>query len=201
MTNQGESLVRISKVMVPCHHRSANDANSSQSLDVRLDILASSLDRLMLVFAMSEAFYDARAFQRSTAAAPCLAADSDGCGIPSYCQEPQRQRRRPKNLPNLPPCPTASAYSRTCGRRYAEPIILIPTGSAETNQRYSPSKRQRDIHCADGYAIIAELVIGFSLFQESATSEVTLDRPRQMLARVVNGPLEHLTGPRSTSSE
>ena len=57
MTNQDESLVRISKVMVPCQHRAANDANGSQSLDVRLDILASGLDRLMLVFAMSKGFF------------------------------------------------------------------------------------------------------------------------------------------------
>jgi len=31
-------------VMVPCHHRPANDGNSSQSLDVKLDIPASRVD-------------------------------------------------------------------------------------------------------------------------------------------------------------
>ena len=41
--------------------------------------------------------------------------------------------------------------------------------------------------------IIAELEIGFGPFQESFTSHVTLDRPRQVLVRATEGgPLEHL---------
>ena len=45
----------------------------------------------------------------------------------------------------------------------------------------------------DQREIIAELVIGFGPFQESFTSQVTLDRPRQVLVRSIEGPLEHLT--------
>jgi coenzyme Q-binding protein COQ10 len=45
----------------------------------------------------------------------------------------------------------------------------------------------------DEREIIAELVIGFGPFQESFTSQVTLDRPRELLVRAVDGPLEHLT--------
>src|SRR6266404_8741699 len=45
----------------------------------------------------------------------------------------------------------------------------------------------------DQREIIAELVIGFGPFQESFTSHVTLDRPRQVLVRATEGPLEHLT--------
>jgi coenzyme Q-binding protein COQ10 len=45
----------------------------------------------------------------------------------------------------------------------------------------------------DQREIIAELVIGFGPFQESFTSQVTLDRPRQVLVRSFEGPLEHLT--------
>jgi coenzyme Q-binding protein COQ10 len=45
----------------------------------------------------------------------------------------------------------------------------------------------------DGHEIIADLVIGFGPFQESFTSQVTLDRPRQVLVRAIAGPLEHLT--------
>ena len=42
--------------------------------------------------------------------------------------------------------------------------------------------------------IIAELEIGFGPFRESFTSQVTLDRPRQVLVRATEGgPLEHLT--------
>lgn len=46
----------------------------------------------------------------------------------------------------------------------------------------------------DQREIIADLVIGFGPFQESFTSEVTLDRPRQVSVRALEGgPLEHLT--------
>lgn len=48
------------------------------------------------------------------------------------------------------------------------------------------------IHREDQREIIADLVIGFGLFQESFTSQVTLDRPRQVLVRAIEGPLEHL---------
>ena len=42
--------------------------------------------------------------------------------------------------------------------------------------------------------IIADLVIGFGPFQESFASEVSLDRPRHILVRAIEGgPLEHLT--------
>jgi coenzyme Q-binding protein COQ10 len=49
------------------------------------------------------------------------------------------------------------------------------------------------IHRGDEREIIADLVIGFGPFQESFTSQVTLDRPRQVLVRATEGPLEHLT--------
>jgi len=49
------------------------------------------------------------------------------------------------------------------------------------------------IHREDQREIIADLVIGFGPFQEAFTSQVTLDRPRQVLVRAVEGPLEHLT--------
>src|SRR5689334_20476044 len=45
----------------------------------------------------------------------------------------------------------------------------------------------------DQREIIADLVIGFGPFQESFTSHVTLDRPRHVLVRAIEGPLEHLT--------
>lgn len=42
--------------------------------------------------------------------------------------------------------------------------------------------------------IVADLQIGFGPFQESFTSQVTLDRPRQVQVRAIEaGPLEHLT--------
>ena len=45
----------------------------------------------------------------------------------------------------------------------------------------------------DEREIIVDLVIGFGPFQESFTSDVTLVRPRQVLVRATEGPLEHLT--------
>ncbi len=46
----------------------------------------------------------------------------------------------------------------------------------------------------DPKEIVAELEIGFGPFQESFTSRVALDRPRQVLVRATEGgPLEHLT--------
>jgi coenzyme Q-binding protein COQ10 len=45
----------------------------------------------------------------------------------------------------------------------------------------------------DPREIIADLDIGFGPFQESFTSQVTLDRPRQVMVRAIEGPLEHLT--------
>jgi coenzyme Q-binding protein COQ10 len=44
----------------------------------------------------------------------------------------------------------------------------------------------------DPQEIIADLEIGFGPFQESFTSQVTLDRPRQVSVRAIEGPLEHL---------
>jgi coenzyme Q-binding protein COQ10 len=50
------------------------------------------------------------------------------------------------------------------------------------------------IRRADEREIIAELIIGFGPFQESFTSHVALDPPRQVRVRAVEGgPLEHLT--------
>jgi len=48
------------------------------------------------------------------------------------------------------------------------------------------------IHREDQQEIIADLEIGFGPFRESFTSQVTLDRPRQVLVRATEGPLEHL---------
>jgi len=49
------------------------------------------------------------------------------------------------------------------------------------------------IRSEDPREIIADLEIGFGPFQESFASQVTLDRPRQVLVRAIEGPLEHLT--------
>ncbi len=50
------------------------------------------------------------------------------------------------------------------------------------------------IHSETPQQIVADLEIGFGPFRESFTSQVTLDRPKQVLVRATEGgPLEHLT--------
>jgi coenzyme Q-binding protein COQ10 len=49
------------------------------------------------------------------------------------------------------------------------------------------------IHREDRREVVADLVIVFGPFQESFPSQVTLDPPRQVLVRAVEGPLEHLS--------
>jgi ribosome-associated toxin RatA of RatAB toxin-antitoxin module len=50
------------------------------------------------------------------------------------------------------------------------------------------------IHRENQREIIADFEIGFGPFRESFTSQVTLDRPRQVLVHTTErGPLEHLT--------
>ena len=50
------------------------------------------------------------------------------------------------------------------------------------------------IHREGPQEIVADLEIGFGPFHESFTSQVTLDRPRQVMVRAIEGgPLERLT--------
>ena len=59
---------------------------------------------------------------------------------------------------------------------------FVPWCSSARTERENPQE------------IIADLGIGFGPFQESFTSQVKLDRPRQVLVRAIEGgPLEHLT--------
>lgn len=41
--------------------------------------------------------------------------------------------------------------------------------------------------------MLADLTIGYKIFQEKFTSEVFLDRPREISVRYVSGPMTHLT--------
>jgi coenzyme Q-binding protein COQ10 len=44
-----------------------------------------------------------------------------------------------------------------------------------------------------GNGLTAELIIGYKMFQEKFTSEVTLDRPNAITVKYLSGPLSHLT--------
>ena len=43
------------------------------------------------------------------------------------------------------------------------------------------------------HLIVADLMIGFGPFRENFTSHVHLDRPREVMVKAADGPLEHLS--------
>lgn len=59
--------------------------------------------------------------------------------------------------------------------------------------RFVPWCTGATVRSAGEHEIIADLVIGFGPFNERFTSQVALDRPRQVLVQASDGPLEHLT--------
>jgi coenzyme Q-binding protein COQ10 len=59
--------------------------------------------------------------------------------------------------------------------------------------RFVPWCSGAHVRSASETEIIADLTIGFGPFQESFASQVTLERPRQVLVHAIDGPLEHLT--------
>ena len=58
--------------------------------------------------------------------------------------------------------------------------------------RFVPWCTGARIRSATEKEIIADLSIGFGPFNESFTSQVALDRPREVLVHAIDGPLEHL---------
>lgn len=76
---------------------------------------------------------------------------------------------------------------------YAADELFAVVADVKDYPSFVPWCSAARIHREDQREIIADLVIGFGPFQESFTSQVTLDRPRQVLVRAVEGPLEHLT--------
>ncbi|MDE1901733.1 MAG: type II toxin-antitoxin system RatA family toxin [Alphaproteobacteria bacterium] len=58
---------------------------------------------------------------------------------------------------------------------------------------FLPWCKSAHILSRDGDIIVADLVIGYKLFQEKFTSEVTLDRPRTIAVHYKSGPLSHLS--------
>ena len=59
--------------------------------------------------------------------------------------------------------------------------------------RFVPWCTGARIRSASETEIVADLTIGFGPFQESFVSQVTLERPKQVLVHGIDGPLEHLT--------
>lgn len=59
--------------------------------------------------------------------------------------------------------------------------------------RFVPWCQDAHILRAEPNLIVADLEIGFSAFRERFTSHVHLDRPREVMVKAVDGPLEHLS--------
>jgi coenzyme Q-binding protein COQ10 len=58
---------------------------------------------------------------------------------------------------------------------------------------FLPWCREARILSRDSKTVIADLVIGYKLFREKFTSEVTLDRPRAITVHYRSGPLSYLS--------
>jgi coenzyme Q-binding protein COQ10 len=76
---------------------------------------------------------------------------------------------------------------------YGADELFAVVADVKDYPRFVPWCSGARIHREDQREILADLVIGFGPFQESFTSQVTLDPPRQVLVHAVEGPLEHLT--------
>jgi len=59
--------------------------------------------------------------------------------------------------------------------------------------RFIPWCQGARVRKSEQKLIVADLVIGFGPFHESFTSHVDLDRPRAVMVKAVDGPLEHLS--------
>jgi coenzyme Q-binding protein COQ10 len=77
--------------------------------------------------------------------------------------------------------------------RYSADELFAVVADVKDYPAFVPWCSGAHLQREDEREIIAELVIGFGPFQESFTSQVTLDRPRQVRVYAVDGPLEHLT--------
>jgi coenzyme Q-binding protein COQ10 len=58
---------------------------------------------------------------------------------------------------------------------------------------FLPWCKKADILSHNGDTVIADLIIGYKIFQEKFTSEVRLDKPRAIMVHYRSGPLSHLS--------
>lgn len=85
-------------------------------------------------------------------------------------------------------------YQEQATLTYGADELFAVVASVKDYPAFVPWCSGARIRREDQREIVADLVIGFGPFQESFTSQVTLDRPRQVLVHAVEGgPLEHLT--------
>jgi coenzyme Q-binding protein COQ10 len=76
---------------------------------------------------------------------------------------------------------------------YSADELFAVVAGVKDYPSFLPWCRAAHIQREDHQVIIADLVIGFGPFQDTFTSHITLDRPRHILVRAIEGPLEHLT--------
>jgi coenzyme Q-binding protein COQ10 len=85
-------------------------------------------------------------------------------------------------------------YQEQATLSYGADELFAVVANVKDYPSFVPWCSGASIRKEDQREIVADLVIGFGPFQESFTSQVTLDRPKQVLVRAIEGgPLEHLT--------
>jgi len=63
----------------------------------------------------------------------------------------------------------------------------------ERYPEFLPWCKQSRLVSRKSHNVVADLIIGYKIFQEKFTSEVTLDRPRAITVHYRSGPLSHLS--------
>jgi len=58
---------------------------------------------------------------------------------------------------------------------------------------FLPWCKRAEILSREGKRVVADLVIGYKIFQEKFTSEVVLNRPHSIIVHYRSGPLSHLS--------
>ncbi|MDR3449471.1 MAG: type II toxin-antitoxin system RatA family toxin [Alphaproteobacteria bacterium] len=76
---------------------------------------------------------------------------------------------------------------------YSPAQMFDLVAAIERYPEFLPWCKDARILSRDGDKVVADLVIGYKLFQERFTSEVTLDRPRAIAVHYRKGPLSHLS--------
>ncbi len=76
---------------------------------------------------------------------------------------------------------------------YSQDQLFDLVADVKDYPHFIPWCRGAQVRRSEPKLIVALLEIGFGPFTESFTSHVDLDRPRKVMVRAVDGPLEHLT--------
>ena len=75
---------------------------------------------------------------------------------------------------------------------YTPAELFDLVAAVEEYPKFLPWCLDAEVRSRDGEAMVADLVIGFRMFRERFTSDVSLKRPDRIEVRYRKGPLRHL---------